>query len=75
MFSWPFCGSKPSASYFKRDFCEDIMRQKVPKSLKYKDLKSLLPDHYGPAGAIFRRNNSKNRDYCLINMKNAESVW
>ena len=26
-----FCGSKPSASYFKRDFCTAHLHQKVPK--------------------------------------------
>ena len=29
-------GSKPSASYFKRDYCGSIMNQKVPK--KFEDL-------------------------------------
>jgi hypothetical protein len=29
-----FSGSKPSASYFKRDFCTAYLHQKVPKNLE-----------------------------------------
>ena len=41
-----FMGSKPSASYFKRDFCRAIMNQKVPK-------KSELFDHKKSSRTIF----------------------
>ena len=41
-----FMGSKPAASYFKRDFCRAIMNQKVPK-------KSELFDHKKSSRTIF----------------------
>ena len=41
-----FMGSKPSASYFKQDFCTANLHQKVPK-------KSELFDHKKSSRTIF----------------------
>ena len=41
-----FMGSKPAASYFKRDFCTAYLHQKVPK-------KSELFDHKKSSHTIF----------------------
>ena len=41
-----FIGSKPSASYFKQDFCTANLHQKVPK-------KSELFDHKKSSRTIF----------------------